>query len=307
MDDGYNNTYSNASDSLNYNFYDFAIINNSRSDYHIKNNYFNFVKIPNIFIRKNIYTEYGLNRIFLIPFIMINRNRTYEDKSHITIGQVMDYCGYKKSTHKPKVFFEIIKSILFLVENNYIEASFDPYRIGYDDSIEINIISKNFDVETDFTKFANKDFDKIFKIDSTPTKESLLVCYLYIKSYIIQRKRDKDGNELSDHPCESPEAFYRSIENMAKELSMSKDTINQCIDYLTTSSDNRTALLIKREVGSVKVDKNRPPKNVPNIYVLNKSGYQQEIEWALMKMMEIYKVDEFDSQKSGNFKNQTEK
>ena len=80
---------------------------------------------------------------------------------------------------------------------------------------------------------------------------------------------------------------------MAKELAMSKDTINQCIDYLTTSSETHDALLIKREVGSVQPDKSKPPQNVPNIYVLNKEGYEREIEWALNKMKEIYEVDEF--------------
>ena len=37
----------------------------------------------------------------------------------------------------------------------------------------------------------------------------------------------------------------------------------------------------------------KPPLNVPNIYVLNKDGYEQEIEWALNKMLEVYKIDEF--------------
>ena len=80
---------------------------------------------------------------------------------------------------------------------------------------------------------------------------------------------------------------------MAKELAMSKDTINQCIEYLTTPSEDSPALLVKREVGSVQPDKTKPPKNVPNIYVLNKEGYEKEIKWALNKMKEIYEVDEF--------------
>ena len=83
---------------------------------------------------------------------------------------------------------------------------------------------------------------------------------------------------------------------------MSKDTINQCIEYLTKSSDSTSALLIKKEVGSVQPDKSKPPKNVPNIYVLNKDGYKQEIGWALNKMLELYKVDEFYPLKSGNYR-----
>ena len=80
---------------------------------------------------------------------------------------------------------------------------------------------------------------------------------------------------------------------------MSKDTITQCIDFLTTSTGDKKALLIKREVGSVQPDPRKPPQNVPNIYVLNKDGYQQEIEWALHKMLEVYGVDSFDKIKGG--------
>lgn len=294
-----NKTQSSNFKLSQFNLYDFAIVNNKQYNFKLKNNRFNFVKIPNEFIRKKIGTEFGLNRIFLVVYILISRNRTYEDKSHMTIGQILNMCGYKKSKNRPKVFYEVVKSILFLKENHYIETDFNFENIGYNDCIELNIISQNFDADKDFTSLFYKDFDNLMTIDSKPSKESLLVCYLYIKSYIIPRKRDKEGNEVSGCPSNSPEAFYRSIENMAKELSMSKDTINQCIDHLSTSTDTHNALLVKREVGSIKPNKNKPPQNVPNIYVLNKSGYQQEIEWALLKMMELYKVDSFDEMKGG--------
>ncbi|WP_289286127.1 hypothetical protein [Parablautia intestinalis] len=101
---------------------------------------------------------------------------------------------------------------------------------------------------------------------------------------------------------DNPEAFFRSIENMAKELSMSKDTINKCIDYLTVPPDDIPALLVKKEVGSIQKDVNKPPRNVPNIYVLNKEGYKQEIEWAMNKMLEVYGVEEFCPMKSGNYR-----
>lgn len=300
VDEGYNNLSGNNSDVVNYNFFDFAIVNNKKLNFKPKNNSFNFAKIPNMFIRKNITTEFGLNRIFLVVYMLINKNRTYEDKSHITARQVLAYCGYKESRHKPKIFYEVIKSILFLKENYYIDTDFDMYSSSYNDCININILSDNFDSNKDFTKLYNNEFETLMSIDSKPTKESLLICYLYIKSYIIPRRKNDEGNEVSYNHKNSPEAFYCSIENMAKELSMSKDTINQCIEYLTTTTDTHNALLVKREVGSVKSNKSKPPQNVPNIYVLNKLGYQQEIEWALHKMMKLYEVDGFDEIKGGN-------
>lgn len=294
---GYNNVYGNMSNNTNFNYFDFALLDNQK--YKIKNsNYLLFTKIPNIFIQKNLSVEYGLHRIFLVVFIMIDRNRTHENKSHVTIGQILDMCGYKHSKNKPKVFFEIVKSILFLKENNYIDTSFDIYGINYSDSIEIDIITKNFDITTSFTILYYRDFDKIMKIKSKPTKESILLCYLYINSYIGRRKRNEDGSE-KECPEKHPEAFFKSIESMSKELSMSKDTINQCIKYLISDNVEVPALLVKKEVGSVSVY-DKPPKNVPNIYVLNKESYENEIKWALSKMLEMYNVESFDEIKNGN-------
>lgn len=299
VNDGYNNTYSCTTEKIKFDFYDFAILDNENLSYENKVNY--FTRIPNNFIRKNLSKEYGLNRIFLMVYIAIDRNRTYEDISYISIGYVLRSCGYKTTKTKPKLFYEIIKCLLFLKENNFIEVDFDIYSLSYNDLIRVKIISQNFDVTINFTKLYGKDLDVILNSNTTLNRESIIVTFLYINSYIGCRSRQDDGSEY-ENAKDNPEAFWRSIESMAKELSMSKDTINQCIEYLTTSSETHEALLIKREVGSVQPDKTKPPKNVPNIYVLNKDGYKQEIEWALSKMLEIYGVDEFYPSKSGNYR-----
>ena len=283
-----------------YNLEDFKIFNKKKHSY--KNEYSYFTRIPNQFIQANLQKEYGINRILLVIFCEIDRNRSYEDISYIIIGDIFRKCNYKISKkNKPKIFYEILKCLLFLKENNYIECDFNPYEVGYSDCIKVKIIRDVFDSKNNFTKIYGKTLDSIFDSDTRLSKESILTVYLYIISFIGSRSKKDDGSEYSNAK-DNPEAFWRSIESMAKELSMSKDTINQCIDYLTTSSDNRPALLIKREVGSVQPDKTKPPKNVPNIYVLNKEGYKQEIEWVLNKMKEIYEVDEFYPPKSGNYR-----
>lgn len=214
----------------------------------------------------------------------------------------MEFYGYKTTSRKPKAFREILDVLEYMINNRMIEVKQDLDSLTYDTGIEIKIIPENFDNTNRFSKLTSSQFDMIMMAETSLNRESILMAFLYINSYIGCRKRDKEGNEISDNPKNSPEAFYRSIENMAKELSMSKDTINQCIEYLTTTTDTHNALLVKREVGSVKPNKNKPPQNVPNIYVLNKFGYQQEIEWALLKMMELYEVDGFDEIKGGNKK-----
>ena len=213
----------------------------------------------------------------------------------------MDFYGYKTHRNKPKAFREVLDVLEYMINNKMIEVKQDLDSLNYDTGIEIKIIPENFDYPDKFGKLTTSQFDVIMMADSSLNKENVLMAFLYINSYIGCRSKQDDGSEY-DNAKDNPEAFYRSVQNMSEELAMSKDTINQCIEYLTTSSETHEALLIKREVGSVQPDKTKPPKNVPNIYVLNNEGYEQEIKWALNKMLELYQVDEFCPMKSGNYR-----
>lgn len=278
---------------------DFKIFNTEKVQY--KNTVDYFTRIPNNFIQCNLQKTYGVNRILLVVFCEIDRNRSYEDTSYICIYDIFKKCDYKITHRKPKIFYEILKCLLFLKENNYIECDFDPYKVNYNDCIKINIIKEVFDTPNAFTKLYGKTVDLIYESTTTLCKESIISVFLYINSYIGCRSKKTDGSDYSDAK-DNPEAFFKSIKSMSEELSMSKDTINQCINYLTTSTENNPALLIKKEIGSIQPDKTKPPQNVPNIYVLNKEGYKQEIEWALDKMMKLYQVNEFYPSKSGNYR-----
>ena len=269
-----------SSNPIQFDYFDFARLSNKRYKY--KNTVNHFTRIPNIFIRNSLSDTFGLNRIFLIVYILIDRNRSYENKSYITIGQALSLCQYKKAKRKPKIFYEVIKSLLFLKENYFINCNFDYHTIGYDECIPIEIITENFDVKDNFTKIYAKDFDQIFNSGTKILKESILNVYLYIISFIYNESEDVNtGNR--------PKAFWRSINQTEKELSMSKNTVNQCIDYLITPSKSSPALLIKREIGNIQFNQSRTPQNAPNIYVLNKEGYEREIELALSKLIKAKK------------------
>lgn len=270
-------------------------INNSKN----KTEY--FTRFPNEYIQGNIKTKFGVSRKFYITYILIDKYRSYEDYSWITIRKVLEFYGYKTTSRKPKAFREILDVLEYMINNKMIEVKQDLDSLNYDTGIEIKIISENFDYPDKFGKLTSSQFDAIMMADSSLNRENILMAFLYINSYIGCRQKKDDGSEF-DNAKDNPEAFFRSIKNMSEELAMSKDTINQCINYLTTSTENNPALLIKREVGSVQPDKSKPPKNVPNIYVLNKDGYKQEINWALNKMLQLYQVDEFYPSKSGNYR-----
>lgn len=254
-----------------------------------------FTRFPNKYIQGNIRTKFGISRKFYITYILIDKYRSYEDFSWITIRKILEFYGYKTTSRKPKAFREILDVLEYMINNEMIDVAQDLDSLSYDTGIEIKIISENFDYPNRFTKLTSIQFDTIMMADSSLNKESILMAFLYINSYIGCRNKSTDNdNDDNNYEKEHPEAFWGSIERMAKEIAMSKDTINQCINYLTTAQGNLNPLLIKKEVGSIKTNKNKPPQNVPNIYVLNKDGYEQEIEWALLKMLEAYQVDSFE-------------
>ncbi len=234
-------------------------------------------------------------------YILIDKYRSYENYSWITIRKVLNFYGYKTHKRKPKAVSEIRDILEYMINNKMIEIEQDLDAVSYDTAIEIKIIPENFDSTEKFGKITSSQYDVIMMADTSLNRESILMAFLYINSYIGCRKRNDDGSNMQNAK-DYPEAFWRSIENMAKELSMSKDTINKCLDYLTVPVDGIPALLVKEEVGSIQKDANKPPQNVPNIYVLNKEGYQQEIEWAMNKMLEVYGVKEFLPMKSGNYR-----
>lgn len=304
IESGYNNVYSIALDQESFDYNSFKIINQTDIKYHPDADY--FVRVPNSLIRKNI-TSMGLNRIFYVVWILIDRHRSLENKSYITIGEVLDRCEYMRRNPRPKIVKEIIKCLLFLEANNYIELDYlDIYNVPYDRCITLNIIVENFDCAANFTQIYNSEFDLLLCTDYTIKQkqmnvhhENLLLVYLYIKSYIGCRKKQNDLENINNKESfnDNPLAFWRTIQSMSSELGMSKKTIDECLDYLANDSDDHTALLIKHNTGYIPQSQNKPPKQAPNIYVLNQKGYQNEIRWAVKKMLQIYGVDSFIQEK----------
>lgn len=252
-----------------------------------------FTRFPNKYIQNNIQSHFGVSRKFYITYILIDRYRSIEDFSWITIRKILNFYGYKTAKNKPKAFREILDVLEYMINNKMIEVQQDLDSIGYDTGIEIKIIAENFDHPNKFTKLTSHQLDAIMMADSSINKENLLMAFLYINSYIGCRSNHLE-NTYDEDSKDNPEAFWRSIQRMSQDLSMSKKTIGDCIDYLTgQTNSNELPLLIKHETGYIPQEKNKPPKQAPNIYVLNKEGYEKEIQWALNKMMEIYKVDHF--------------
>ena len=60
-----------------------------------------FTRFPNEYIQGNIKTKFGVSRKFYIMYILIDKYRSYEDYSWITIRKVLNFYGYKTHKRKP--------------------------------------------------------------------------------------------------------------------------------------------------------------------------------------------------------------
>lgn len=261
-----------------------------------------FTRFPNIYIQGNIKKQFGISRKFYITYILIDRYRSIEDFSWITIRKILNFYGYDTAKNKPKAVKEILDVLEYMINNKMIEVRQDLDTVRYDTGIEIKIIAENFDCPTKFTKITSSQIDTIINADIDVGKENLLLVFLYIKSYIGSRKIQNNQNNLKninndESFNDNPLAFWKTIQSMSDKLSMSKKTIDECLDYLANDSDGRTPLFIKHKTGYIPQSKNKPPKQAPNIYVLNQEGYQNEISWAVKKMLQIYQIDSFIPEK----------
>lgn len=252
--------------------------------------YDSFLKVPNFLIKTDIQKTLNESRILLIVYLFIYRRRTYEDVAYLTIRQILDFCGYRATRHRPKIFYEIIRCFLFLKENYMITVDFNPLDVSYDQMLEVMIIEENFIPRNDFTRLYIADFDSVMNLKCSPSKEKVLSIYLYICSFIGNYTHNMYNSEFQN--VSNPNAFWKSITTISKDLSLSKNTVTQCLDVLTFKCGNEKPLLIKKEMKNMQTDLSIPlQQKAPNIYVLNKYGYQKEIELAINKIKCAQQID----------------
>lgn len=219
-----------------------------------------------------------MGRKFYGTYILVGFYRACGNHSWITIDKILCSYGYSTSTRKTSVFSDIITVLRVMVENEMIEITSDLSKVKADTGIEIKTNNLVFDTSKNFTVVTMNQFKTITSLNTKANKENVLLVYLYVKSYIISRKTDIPNS------FDYPEAFYKSTDKIVKDLGMSKSTVNKCLQILTSGEH---PLLIKKEMGFSHSEKDKSSKKLPNIYVLNKSGYETEIAWAKEKLLNI--------------------
>lgn len=250
-----------------------------------------FTRIPNYFTQCNIHKVYGLSRSFYVVYLLIDKYRTRENYSWITLREILDFYRYKIDKNRPKAVDEILDVLDYMVQEQMIEIQQDLDRISYKDGIKIRIIPENFAPPTNYTIITDSQFDAISDIDAPPKeRESALVVFLYVSSYIKHRKKMDNGDDYI-WASKNPEVFYGSIDKMSKTLGMSKSTISKSLKHLTSSIGDHKALLAKTSTRAIRLYSKDKPNKMADIYAINNPGCHQELQWAFDKMAQKYCAD----------------
>ena len=175
-----------------------------------------FTRFPISYLMEDVKKKHGVNHKFYLIYHLIDRHRDKENNSWLTIKNVSDFCGVKYTKRESNCFREVLDVLDFMTENQMIFIRQDIRKCTFDTCIEITINQINYDPDKKFLKLFYKDVDWIRNYRSSIKKEKLLRVYLHMLYFIGARPRDSQGNELGENPQAFPEAYFGSIDNMAK-------------------------------------------------------------------------------------------
>lgn len=289
-----------------FNVYDFIPYDSGMKPYEDKTEY--FTKIPIDLIRRNLRKEFNVDLVFYVVYYNLSFNETIDHRSWIVVSDVLYACGYKLDQHKTKKYYEILKSLAFLESSGMIEfdedEKFDLTNVTMSQVIHVRLTSI-FCSGNLYVQLFKKDYEKIIKNGNGFAVENVLSIFLYASSYMINRRKDMPREEFEN----SPSAFFGSIESMCCVLGFSPATVLNVLHFLSDDEafDDGEAPFIKCEVGSITDERDDLPKNLPNVYVRNAPGSDDEIQIAFNYLKKLYKKNKFDPQRGSYKKNKKNK
>jgi len=259
-------------------------ISNKKTD---KNESFGevFTRVPNSFIRGH---SKDIKKRTILVYIYLDTYRNLNNIVNFSLYHLIRSCGYV-SNEKTISINNDFKSILeFLYDNQMIEFLTSFVDIKGNSLSQIKLLD-NFDCVDNFTKITLNETDTLMSKSQNIDKTILFSIYLYMKSFMINRPLTSDGEEYKN-AYERPSSFFGTYNSLINSLGYSKSTIKKCFQEF-----ENIGLLKKYETGSYFVTFNGVSKkiNAPNIYVLNNDKSDQEIEWTLDKLKQLYNVDKF--------------
>ena len=245
------------------------------------------MKFPNQYIQGDITKNFGISRKFYLTYLLISKYRSYEGYSWITIKKVLEFYGVPSYKRRTKAFDEVLDVLRYMINSGMILIEQKLDDVSFDAGIEIKICPERFYPAKDFSKITYEQFDAILKASGEINIETVLMVFLYVLSYIGSGKPILTGT-CTKQGQHLPMAFYRSINHMAEDLSISKPTIRQCFQVFTDGKLISPPLLIKAELDPEQKQKFLLSSRIPNIYVLNTDDAESEIFGAINYISKVY-------------------
>lgn len=250
-----------------------------------------FYNVPNTFIRNeiNINNNSGVRlssmpkRLSMIYSTLLFETNCIGNGKNLTLSDIYRLCSLVP-TKKDNVYDDIIKIFKFLsIDNNYFTfINTDWSKITFNTKIRWMINKEKYEsIDENYTQLKYCEYDKICSMDLSKSRkiknDDVLNVFLNIKSYIFPRRYKE---EIESYP----EYCFRSVENIIQDLNIGRDKVEKCIELLT----EKDGLLVKYNVNANSDFKNNGTYigKIPNIYVLNKQGYEQEIKYAVKQVKE---------------------
>ena len=235
-----------------------------------------FTRFPNNYIQGNIKTKYGVSRKFYITYILIDKYRSYEDYSWITLRKVLNFYGYKTHKRRPKAVQEILDVLEYMINNKMIEVQQDLDTLGYDTGIEIKIIPENFDAVDKFSEITSSQLDFIMMSDNF--KNSTRLSYVNDSYKAYGNNGDCLDKDVKDPDCTGiySQTLRNNLYNMSDHLPVvAQFKIHESLSTKTIDSKPFIWLqssTITNEKITIGIDKSRLNAQNNTLFIYNSVG-----------------------------------
>lgn len=236
----------------------------------------NFIMLPNNLVwshedkDKTMYNIFGDKVPYIISFLVSIRDR--RSISRFTLKYLIENSGNKIDRHKGKNLDKFKELLSLLQTYKYIECDIDLSKVKENDFIKCKVLldfktkevtSKDNDetiIENKFTEFFKIDIDEYYRLIENSTLDTCTLVNIYF--YIVARISNKNNKA---------KVCYMSIDNILKDLNISKNTLNKYLSYL---KDNE--FIYFSNIGTIEKDGKKLTSN--NVYSLDKDNLKLGLE-----------------------------
>ena len=237
----------------------------------------NFIMLPNNLVwshkdkDKTMYNIFGDKLPYVLSFLVSIRDR--RSISRFTLKYLIENSGNKIDRHKGKNLDKFKELLSLLQTYKYIECDIDLSKVKENDFIVCKVlldfktkevtIQDNDEtiIENKFTEFFKIDIDEYYRlIENTSKLDTCTLVNIYF--YIVARISNKNNKA---------KVCYMSIDNILKDLNISKNTLTKYISYL---KDNK--FIYFDNIGTIEKDGKKLTSN--NVYSLDKDNLKLGLE-----------------------------